>query len=121
MIGYQATRLHLFGPLNENEMNPNYRHQELLRGYTDDEGQKREGMPRREIVRFDTPFLAQAMRLFADWKRFKVLPHGGGTLEERQTTLEILTILDAEAIQFDEWEREKTRQEAKSRKHGKRP
>lgn len=61
------------------------------------------------------------MRLFTDWKRFKVLPHGGGTLEERQTILDILAILDAEAIQFDEWEREKKMQEAKSRKHGKRP
>lgn len=91
---------------------------EMLREFTDDDGRIQTALPRRVIVEFDTPFLRACLRLFFDWKRFKVLPHGGGTLQERQSVIDILTILDAESNKFDEWEREKNSK--RNSIHGKR-
>lgn len=67
-----------------------------------------------EIAQADTPFLQKSLRLFYDWKRFKVLPNGGGTLCERQTVIDIITILDGEENQFQSWEMEQNKQKSAS-------
>lgn len=89
---------------------------------TDDSGKERTSLYGFEIVQADTPFLHKCLRLFYDWRRFKVLPHGGGTLDERQTVIDILTLLDSEANQFDSWEMEQNKQKnAASRPVARRP
>ncbi len=84
-----------------------------LRGFLDDDGEERSVLYACDLVPMDNAFLRAALSMYYTWRRFKVLPHGGGTLDERQTTLDILAILDAEAIRFDDWEREQDRAAAR--------
>ena len=73
---------------------------------------------RREAVDLHTDFFRFSWVLFVRWKTFNVLPHGKGTLDERNTTLEILRILNEEEHLFDSWEQEKRQ---KSMDGGRRP
>ena len=78
-----------------------------IRSVKDDDGKEIHVLPLSLVNQTDTPFLTYSLVLFNNWKRFKVLPHGQGTLAERQSVLEILTILDQEYNAFEEWEHER--------------
>ncbi len=56
-----------------------------------------------------TPFLMASLRVFREWTTFKILPHGQGTLGERQAYLDIIKILQAEENGYSNWEMEQTR------------
>lgn len=60
-------------------------------------------MSQAEVNELATPFLNASFRLFSRWKLLKVLPHGGGTMDERETVLEILEVLEGESNSFDSW------------------
>lgn len=59
-----------------------------------------------EIQELKTPFFSMAMELYHNFKLFG-LPHGNGWLNERDLTLDILSILEDETNAFDAWEMKK--------------
>ncbi len=56
-----------------------------------------------------TPFLMASLRLYSEWSVFKILPHGGGTMDERQTVLDIIRTLQIEENRYSGWEMDKSR------------
>lgn len=58
-----------------------------------------------------TPFLLASLRLFREWSCFKILPHGKGTMEERQTVIDIIKILTQEENNYNSWEMERSRKD----------
>lgn len=60
-------------------------------------------LPQSLVNALRTPFLMEAVALFNRWKLLKALPHGGGTMDERETVLEILEVLEDENNGFDSW------------------
>lgn len=59
-----------------------------------------------------TPFLMASLRIYNEWAVFKTLPHGQGTMGERQTYLEIIRILHQEENGYSNWEMERSRRNA---------
>ena len=94
-------------PFSTRELDPRYKHKIPIRGYDDEQGNLIELISPRDLNAMKTPFLSICLKLFQEWKIFKVLPHGGGTLEERQVILDILTLLEHEYNEFEAWEMEK--------------
>lgn len=47
------------------------------------------------------------MHLYNEWKTFNVLPHGRGTMDERRTVIQALSVLEDESNSWDRWEWEK--------------
>lgn len=60
-----------------------------------------------EIEALKTPFLFQALHLYKDFNVFEMLPHGKGTLDEKPTITEIISILREEENSWQAWENEK--------------
>lgn len=58
------------------------------------------------------------MEIFSNFKIFKTLPHGRGTMKERNTVIQIIRILESCQNEFDEWEREKSMAEIKGKRNG---
>lgn len=58
-----------------------------------------------------TPFLMASIKIFKEWSVFKTLPHGQGTLGERQTYLDIIKILQGEENGYSNWEMERSRKQ----------
>lgn len=58
-----------------------------------------------------TPFLMASLRLYNEWSVFKILPHGKGTMDERQTVLDIIRILTGEENRFNNWDLERNRKD----------
>lgn len=52
----------------------------------------------------DTPFFAASLDLYLNWAVFKILPHGKGTMHERQSVIEILRILNSEDNKYQSWD-----------------
>ncbi len=61
-----------------------------------------------DAVFLDTPFLRAALNLYRDWSTFKILPHGKGTLNERQTVIDTIRILTQEENKYTNWEIDKS-------------
>lgn len=59
-----------------------------------------------------TPFLMASLRIYNEWAVFKILPHGQGTMGERQAYLEIIRILHQEENAYSNWEMERSRRKA---------
>lgn len=59
-----------------------------------------------EIQGCITPFLAASLELYSNFVLLGVLPHGQGTLGERETVIEILKILKSEDNRYQNWEME---------------
>lgn len=62
-----------------------------------------------QMQALNTPFLIASINLYGNYSAFNTLPHGMGTLSERQSVLDILKILRQEENLFDAWEREKSK------------
>jgi len=54
-----------------------------------------------DIASLRTPFLADSLQLFSQWKTLGALPHGKGTLAEKQTVVDILMILSQEVSGYE--------------------
>lgn len=52
-----------------------------------------------------------SLRLYNEWSVFKILPHGKGTMNERQTVLDIIRILTGEENRFNNWDLERNRKD----------
>lgn len=59
-----------------------------------------------QIRKLNTPFLAASLRLYGDFSVFKILPHGKGTMDEKQSVIEIIKILKSEENAYINWEME---------------
>lgn len=66
-----------------------------------------------EVNSLDTPFFRASMTLYSDFKVFGCLPHGHGTLAERQTVLDIIKVLSNEEARYENWRMEKSMNERK--------
>lgn len=60
----------------------------------------------------ETPFLLSALRLYSEWNCFKILPHGKGLMDERQTVIDIIRILTQEENKYSNWEMDRDRKTA---------
>ena len=60
-------------------------------------------LTQEEVNGLDTPFLRASFALYNRWKLLGALPHGQGTLGERNTVLEILEALEGESNRFEGW------------------
>jgi hypothetical protein len=58
---------------------------------------------KEEIDEQDTEFLHTALTTYNNFKACGVLPYGGGYLQERNTTVEIIRILTQEANRYENW------------------
>lgn len=65
------------------------------------------GLAQVEIDVLDTAFFRVSMQRFNEWMICKVLPHGKGTMHERQSILDIIRVITGESNEFDMWEHEK--------------
>lgn len=59
-----------------------------------------------EVAELRSDFLFRAFALYQDWQVFGVLPHGGGTLDERASYLQAMKILKEEESAWQSWESE---------------
>ena len=81
-----------------------------IRGIKNKEGEWEYGsLSIEEIESLKTDFLYRAFALFSDFNTFNVLPHGGGTLDERPTVLEAIKILKEEESLWQAWEMDKNK------------
>ena len=64
-----------------------------------------------EAQELETPFLLASLRLYKEWSCFKILPHGKGTLDERQSVINIIRILSEEENRYSNWELDRSRKE----------
>lgn len=62
-----------------------------------------------EIEELKTPLLYMAFSVYNNYNTFECLPHGKGTLAERPTITQIISILKQEENAWDRWESEKNR------------
>lgn len=106
-MGYQAARLGAFDEARKKKNEKGAMALIELREVTTDDGRMTTAIPAPQLLQFETSFLYASLQLFYDWKRFKTLPHGGGTMAERQSVLDILTVLDVEAASYERWEMER--------------
>lgn len=61
-----------------------------------------------------TPFLMASLHAYREWTVFKTLPHGGGTMGERQTWLDIIRTLTQEENAYSSWEMDRSRRDMKA-------
>lgn len=81
-----------------------------IRGIKNTEGEWEYGsISLDEAEELKTSFLFRAFALYGDWQTFGVLPHGGGTLDERSTYLQAMKILKEEENGWQQMEMEKDR------------
>jgi len=82
----------------------------VMRGIEESNGQWTYGALTQKQIRYlQTPFLAASLQLYNDFAMFKVLPHGKGTMDERRSVLDIISILKAEESAFNAWELERSK------------
>lgn len=56
-----------------------------------------------EIEDFNTPFLSSALTQYRIFKATGILPNGMGTLHEKPTIIEILTLFDSLSNKMESW------------------
>lgn len=60
-------------------------------------------MTQADINEFDTPLFRQALRTWREFVACKALPHGMGTLHERQSVIRIITIFEEGMKRMESW------------------
>lgn len=68
----------------------------------------------KDIREYANEFFYRSLKLWSDFEKFQILPHGKGTMHERETTLQIIKALSAAQNEYDQWEREKQMAEARA-------
>lgn len=80
-----------------------------IRGIKEDGKWEYGALTLKEIAGLKTPFFFRAVMLYNDYNTFEILPHGKGTLDERPTVTQIISILKQEENAFTAWENERRR------------
>jgi hypothetical protein len=77
-------------------------------GYTviDSNGEERlvwENPMQRQINEMATPFFFVSLDIYLNFKACGTLPFGGGYMQERATTIQIIRIFEQESNRYESW------------------